>query len=95
MKRAMVAVGAGLLLSAAIASAAQHTPADTTFMILSGGTTCPSGTTQLYTGFSIALRNPGNGNLTEETRCWQTPPVSTTHVDIEILAPCAVCRFGH
>ena len=99
MQRGLLVVSAGLIACASIATGAQftpnrHTSADTSFMVLSGGGACPSGTTLLYTGSSIVLRNPGNGNLTEDARCWQVPPTPTAHVDVEVLAPCAVCRFG-
>jgi hypothetical protein len=93
MKLAMI-VGAALVACASIAAAKPHTAADTSFLQISGGSTCPAETTQVVTGSTVIFRNANNGNLTEDARCWQTPPASTSQVDVLILGPCVVCRFG-
>jgi hypothetical protein len=99
MKLGIMAASVGLVACASIARGAQfavnqHTTPDATFVVVSGGGTCPAGTKQLYAGSSVIFRNAGNGNLTEDTRCWQTPPESTAQVEVAVLGPCIVCRFG-
>jgi len=93
MKLAIMA-SLSLIACASIAFAKPHTPADTNLMVVTGGTACPEGTTELVTGSSVIFRNTNNGNLTEDARCWQSPPASTTQVDVLVLGPCVVCRFG-
>ena len=94
LRLGVTAAVVGLLACTSVASAKSHGAADVTFVIVSGGTTCPANTTQLYTGSSVIFRNPTNGNLTEDARCWQTPPASTTQVDVLVLGSCVACRFG-
>ncbi len=93
MKLAMMA-SVALVACASIASAKPHTAADTSFVQVSGGSTCPAETTEIVAGSSVIFRNTNNGNFTEDARCWQTPPASTAQVDVVILGPCVVCRFG-
>jgi len=86
---------AALVLCASIAWAKPPREAtEVTVVVVSGGSSCPTGTTELYAGSSVVFRNPNSGNLTEDARCWQTPPSSTTQVDVLILSSCVVCRFG-
>ena len=93
MKLAMIA-GVALVACASVAAAKPHTAADTGFLQISGGSACPAETTQMVTGSNVIFRNTNNGNLTEDARCWQSPPASTSQVDVLILGPCVVCRFG-
>ena len=93
MKLAMIA-GVALLACASVALAKPHLAADTSFLQVSGGSACPAETTQVVTGSNVIFRNTNNGNLSEDARCWQTPPASTSQVDVLILGPCVVCRFG-
>ena len=93
MKLAMIA-GVALVACASIASAKPHTAPDTSFLQISGGSACPAETTPVVTGSNVIFRNTNNGNLTEDARCWQTPPAATSQVDVLILGPCVVCRFG-
>jgi len=100
MKSGVMAIVAtlGVVSNASIARSVQftapHTPPSTTFVTVSGGNTCPKGTTDLYAGSSVIFRSVGTGSLTEDTRCWKTPPTSTTQIEVTILGPCIVCRFG-
>jgi len=63
-------------------------------VVVSGGSTCPTGTTPLYAGSDVVFRNPNNGNLTEDARCWQTAPSPTTEVGVAVVGPCVVCRLA-
>ena len=98
MKLHATLVGIVWVAAAATVQGAQftapHTPPSTTFVTVSGGNACPKGTTELYSGSSVVFRNTGNGNLTEDTRCWKNAPTSTADVDVVVLGPCVVCRFG-
>jgi hypothetical protein len=93
MKRMTIA-SLVLVAGASLAAAKSHTAADTNLMGISGGTTCPAGTTQVAVGSHVIYRNPNNGNLTEDARCWTTVPASTSQIEVDVLGPCVVCRFG-
>jgi hypothetical protein len=93
MKR-MVIAGLALAACASVAAAKSHTAADTNLVGISGATTCPAGTTQVAAGSHVIYRNPNNGNLTEDARCWATVPASTAQIEVNVLGPCVVCRFG-
>jgi hypothetical protein len=91
----MKAVLAGVLLLACTRVAwAKHVAPDTNVVIVPGASSCPTGTTEVHTGYSVIFKNPGNGNLVEDARCWQTPPSTTSEVTVLVLGPCVVCRFG-
>jgi hypothetical protein len=94
MKPGMMLVAIGLIACVSVAWAKPHTAADTNFLAVAGGSTCPTGTTQVHTGTSVIFENPKNGNLTEDARCWQTVPASTSDVVVVVLGSCVVCRFG-
>ena len=94
MKLGVMVASVGLIACASVAWAKPHVAADTSFLIVSGGSTCPTGTTELHTGSSVIFKNPSNGNLTEDARCWETAPSPTVDVGVVILGPCVVCRFG-
>jgi hypothetical protein len=82
-----------VLAWASVAGAKAHEPADASVVIVSGGTTCPTGTTELFAGSSVVFRNPNNGNLTEDARCWQTAPTETSDLGVLVLGPCVACRL--
>ena len=93
MKRPFFVAAAGLVACASVGSAKSHEPADASFVAVSGGSACPTGTAEIYAGTSVLFRNPTNGNLTGDTRCWQATPSSTIDADVIVLGPCVVCRF--
>jgi hypothetical protein len=92
MKHAVLA--GVVVLSCAAVAWGKHVAPDTNVVIVPGGSACPAGTTQLHTGSSVIFKNPGNGNLTEDARCWQSTPSTTSEVTVVVLGPCVVCRFG-
>ncbi len=94
MKLGMMAAGVGLIACASVAWAKPHELFEVSVVIVSGGGTCPADTTELYAGSAVVFRNPNNGNLTEDARCWQTAPSATTDVGVAAVGPCVVCRFG-
>ena len=93
MKLASIAVLA-LLGCASVAWAKPHVAANTNVIVVSGATACPAGTTEVHSGASLIFKNTNNGNLTEDTRCWETPPSTSVDAVVVILGPCVVCRFG-
>jgi len=94
MKLGTMVLAIGLIVCTSVAWAKPREPADASIVIVSGGSTCPAGTTELYAGSDVVFRNPDNGNLTEGARCWQTAPSATTEVGVAVVGPCVVCRLA-
>jgi hypothetical protein len=93
MKLAFMIAGIALVACASVGVAKPREPADATLMIVTGGSACPTGTTALYAGNAVVFKNPNNGNLTEDARCWQTAPTTTTEAGVVVMGPCVVCRL--
>ena len=83
-----------LFAHAPMALATSHSAPDTNVLAVAGASTCPDGTVLVHTGTSVIFKNTNSGNITEDARCWVTPPATSVDAVVVILGPCVVCRFG-